>query len=185
MSSSPNLKEILQEFYTDNNFGEDGNAYNKIAWFDFKVIKIPLPNPKGRQEVLYIHDLHHLLHNKSTKWSDEVFITGWEISTGLGTHYMAWVFSFTAFFIGVFTYPKQLFLGFSKGASTKGIISLNLSKKDLLSLSLEELKSKTQIDIHHNTKPSFSLVLRFSIFVLISLIIFLLPILLIVRIFVF
>lgn len=185
MPSSPNLKEILQVFYTDNDFGEDGGAYNKIAWFDFKVIKIPIPNPKSRQEVLYIHDLHHLLHNKSTRWKDEVFITGWEISTGLGTHYIAWVFSFTAFFIGLFTYPKQLFLGFSKGANTKGIIGLNLTKNNLLSLSLEELKSKTQIDTPYDKKPSFLVVLRFSIFVLISLIIFLLPILLIVRIFVF
>ncbi len=185
MKTSSNLKEILKEFYNDNNFGDDGGAYNKIAWFDFKIIKIPLPNPKGRQEILYIHDLHHLLHHKSTTWRDEVFITGWEISTGLGKHYMAWIFSFSAFFIGLFTFPKQLFLGFRKGMHTKGIISLNLTKKELLSLSLDELKFKTKINTTDPNNLNPLLLVRFSMFVSISLIIFLIPILLILRIFVF
>lgn len=48
--------ETIQDFYTENNFGEDGGINKKIAWIKFGNFSVPIPNLEGRRKSIFLHD---------------------------------------------------------------------------------------------------------------------------------
>lgn len=138
------LENLLNEFYERNGIPKDGGVDNKT--FEFKVfgIKLQLPNPKFRRDALHIHDIQHLLNNCDTSWRGEGFISGWEISTGMGKYFPLGVLSLWAMGYSLWLYPKAVFRGFKKGLNDIGIIELKFSKPEFMAMSFEELKKVTK-----------------------------------------
>jgi hypothetical protein len=172
------LNKHLEEFYKKNDIPIDGGV-NDI-YFNFKVfgINFKLPNPKFRRDVIHIHDLQHVLNNCDTSWKGESFISGWEISTGMWKYFPLGLLSLWAMGYGIWLYPKDIYLGYKKGLSNKGIIDLKISKQQILEMELNELVSLTKKDKSNRFGILQNLI--FIVWAIISQIVLLAPILLII-----
>lgn len=139
-----NLEQALDEFYAQNNIPLKGGIDQDTFQLKFGWFKLTLPNPQYRKDILYIHDLQHVLNNCDTSWKGEGFIAGWEIATGLVKRFPIGLYSLGAVGYSVWMYPKTVFQGYRKGRNEIGIIDLGLSKQELLQLDLNELIAKTK-----------------------------------------
>lgn len=171
------LSKHLEEFYKKNNIPIYGGVND--SYFNFKVfgINLKLPNPKFRRDAIHIHDLQHVLNNCDTSWKGESFIAGWEISTGMWKHFPLGLLTLWAMGYGIWLYPKDIFLGYKKGLTNKGIIDLKISKQQFLEMELTELVSLTKKDKPKSSR--FIQNLSFLFWVIISQFILLAPIILI------
>src|SRR5690348_13588744 len=102
------VKEAMETYFREHNLGEDGGL-NKM-WAKIKVgpIYIPLLNIPARRKALVFHDIHHIVTGYAGDWRGEVSISSWEISTGCGKYWVAWVLDLGAIAIGLFIYPKSV-----------------------------------------------------------------------------
>lgn len=139
------VRDHLKNFYGNNpEFGEEGGINEKWAWLDFGLIKIPFPNFTSRSEIIYLHDLNHVINNYDTSWKGEVSVSAWEVSTGLGRFLTGWLFASFAFGFGVLTYPRATYKAFMRGRVTKSLFQMDLPKEQLLQMPLVELKRLTR-----------------------------------------
>ena len=171
------LSKHLEEFYKRNNIPIDGGVNDSS--FNFKVfgINLKLPNPKFRRDAIHIHDLQHVLNKCDTSWKGESFIAGWEISTGMWKYFPLGLLTLWAMGYGIWLYPKDIYLGYKKGLTNKGIIDLKISKQQFLKMELTELVSLTKKDNPKSSKLIQNF--NFIFWVLISQIILLAPIILV------
>jgi len=147
MDESKTIKKLLEEYYQLHpEFGEQGGVSKTWFWIDIGFFKLPIPNLKGRQELVYMHDIHHILNGYNTNWSGEAAVSGWEIATGLGKGFTGWFYASLGFLVGILIRPVCVIKGFRRGLKTKGVLQLGLSKEKLLSMSLSEVKALTGHD---------------------------------------
>lgn len=136
------VKEALPLYFSKYHFKDGGYA---DKWFKIKagLFYIPLPNIKPRVDAVKLHDIHHLITGYNANYKGEVQIGGWEIASGCGRYYMAWILNFGSFFIGLVAFPKALFVAFMNGRACNTNLYHNVSyNESLLSCSLGELRAK-------------------------------------------
>ncbi|MBA6155898.1 hypothetical protein H3Z83_05105 [Tenacibaculum sp. S7007] len=175
------IAQALQQFYKDNNFAKDGGESEDTFELKFKFFTLKLPNSQFRKDVIHIHDIQHILYNCDTSWKGESFIAGWEIATGLWKHIPIGFMSLWAMGFCLLNYPKKVIQGYKSGLQSRGIVDLQITKQELLNLSIDELKEKIA-----KKKPTKMNILQWAIFlfwILVSQIIFLFPFLLIIVLF--
>ena len=177
------LEKHLEKFYIENNKPLNEGVDNSS--FHFKVFgtTLKLPNPKFRRDAIHIHDLEHVLNNCDTSWKGESYISGWEISTGMWKHCPLGLLSLWAMGYGIWLHPKDAYLGYKKGVSSKGIIDLKIQKKQLLEMELDELALLTKKETSNSFRVLQSLM--FIPWIIISQIVLLTPFLLIISIITF
>lgn len=180
MNQTVTLRERLYQFYADHpEFGENGGTgkNDNWVWLDFGFFKFPIPNTQSRKDLVYVHDLNHIVNDYDTTWKGEVSVAGWEIATGMGKHFIGWALALFAMGFGLLVYPSYVYQGFVRGQETKGIVSLNIPKDILLGMTLGELKGMTR---HHQFDQNNIIITaktkwKFVLFGLISVIYFLSP----------
>ena len=120
---SASLSEGLAEYLRRYNLGDGGytDRWFKIKFF-WKFV-ITLPNIDNRVRAVKFHDLHHVLTEYPTGLRGEAEIGAWEIASGCGKYYAAWILNAGSFFYGMFFYPRSTFRAFVRGRQ-----SLNLYK---------------------------------------------------------
>ena len=144
MRKQQSVRECLTEFYANNpSFGNEGGIYERWVWLRFGWIKVPFPNFKARSEIIYLHDVNHIINDYNTGWQGEVSVAAWEVSTGMGKFLVGWLFASFAMGFGVFFYPRVVFHAFMRGRFTKSIFRMNLPKEDILNMKLEALQRLT------------------------------------------
>ena len=76
------MREALDQYFRDNDFGEDGGY--SADWVKLKIGPIPFafPNTPARRRAVRFHDLHHFLTGYQTDWVGEAEIAAWEVATG-------------------------------------------------------------------------------------------------------
>ncbi|WP_298782245.1 hypothetical protein [uncultured Polaribacter sp.] len=134
------ISQSLQQFYIENNFSSDGGKNDDYFDLKFKLFTIKIPNSQFRKDVIYLHDIQHILYNCDTSWRGEAFIAGWEIGTKMWKHFPIGMISLWAMGFSLLNYPKEVFKGYKTGINSIGIIDLKLDKKAILKLSITELK---------------------------------------------
>jgi hypothetical protein len=117
MHAYPNqlkLKDALQLYFSRYHFANGG--YN-LKWFKIKIgpIFIPLPNTKARIAAVKLHDIHHITNEYEANLKGEAEIGAWEIASGCGKYYVAWLLNFASFFYGLFFFPRAVYKAFMKG----------------------------------------------------------------------
>src|SRR5687767_9424048 len=105
------VKDALQIYFAKYHFANGGydDKFFKIKTGPFYI---PLPNVKDRVDAVKIHDIHHLLTEYPAVWKGEIEIGAWEIASGCGSFWAAWLLNFGAIGIGIFLYPKALITAF-------------------------------------------------------------------------
>lgn len=174
------IEKSLQAFYKKNNFKLDGGENDAYFSLKFRYFSIKLPNFSFRKKAIYIHDIQHILYQKDTSWKGEAFISGWEIGTNMWKHFPIGILSLWAMGFSLLNYPKEVLKGYRTGLKNKGILDINLEKEVIFNKSLEELKTILK---QKNPKTFHSFTYLF--WCVVSLIIFLFPLLLIITILLF
>ena len=164
------ISESLQQFYIDNDFSSDGGENDDYFDLKFKLFTLKIPNSQFRKDVIYIHDIQHILYNCDTTWKGEAFIAGWEIGTKMWKHFPIGIMSLWAMGFSFLNHPKEVLKGFKEGINSTGIIDLKLDKTAILKLYTSELK--TIIKKEKTKKLNW---LNFLFWCFISEIIFLFP----------
>lgn len=170
------LSDHLDEFYKKYNIPANGGVNDKTFEVPFGRFTLTLPNFSWRKRMLYVHDLEHILNGQDTSWSGEMFIASWEISTGFWKSLPVIIFPLWTMGWGLWKHPRAVFNGFRAGNSQRGIANLEMDKEKLLSLELDELRAL--MHSNRSSGSSFLFYIRLSVWVLISQLLFLLPLLL-------
>jgi hypothetical protein len=170
-----NVSQSLQQFYKDNNFKKDGGESDAFFELKFRYFTLKLPNVQYRKDVIYIHDIQHVLYNCDTTWKGEAFIAGWEIGNKLWKHLPIGIISLWAMGFCLLNYPKEVFNGYKEGINAIGVIDLKMEKETLLKMSVSKLRKHIQ---RTKTKPvNWGMFLFWG---LISELIFLFPLLVVI-----
>jgi hypothetical protein len=109
------LGEARAHLFALGGLGEDGGYGD--AWVRLKLWRIPLmfPNTEGRRRAVRYHDLHHVLTEYPTTWRGEFEIAAWEIATGIGRRWEAWLLDLLGFACGLVVYPRCVYRAFMRG----------------------------------------------------------------------
>ncbi len=105
------IRDALQTYFSKYHF-ENGGYH--LKWFKIKIGKlfIPLPNTKARIDAVKIHDIHHILTEYPANLKGEAEIGAWEIASGCGPYYMAWILNYGSFHYGMYFFPRTIFRSF-------------------------------------------------------------------------
>lgn len=136
------VRDAMQTYFKTHNLGEEGGL-NKM-WGKIKVgpIYLPILNIPARRKALVFHDIHHIVTGYSGEWEGEVSISAWEISTGCGKYWAAWILDLWGMAIGLFIYPKSVYKAFLRGRKTKNLYRNNISHNEALSMQIKELQDR-------------------------------------------
>ncbi len=129
----------LEYFYQANNLDLNGGIDKDYFIMKFRFFSLKLPNSEFRKKIVHIHDIQHILFNCDVSWKGEAYIAGWEIATGMWKHFPIGFLSLWAMGFGVLTHQKEVLKGFKQGLSYNGLIDQNISKKEILTFTIQEV----------------------------------------------
>jgi hypothetical protein len=109
------LRQARAEYFAASGFLPDGGYGDR--WVKLRIGRffIPFPNTAARVRAVKLHDLHHVLTGYTTTWAGEAEIGAWEIASGCGRHFPAWLLDFGALAIGLVLAPVRVFRAFVRG----------------------------------------------------------------------
>lgn len=144
-SSEMTMGEARKIYFESNHFGDDGGYSDR--WIKVKVWRIPIwvPNTKGRQRAVRLHDLHHILTEYPTTWRGEAEISAWEVAGGLRRHYAGWYLDLMNIGQGLFINRRGVYRAFMRGRRTENLFSLVFSD-EMLSHRVGEFRRKLRLE---------------------------------------
>ncbi len=160
------VKDALQVYFSKYHFPNGG--YD-LKWFKIKLgrVYIPLPNTKDRIAAVRFHDIHHLLTEYEANLKGEAEIAGWEIASGCGRYYMAWILNFGSFFYGMFFFTRPLYRAFMRGRKARTNFYYNTAYDDLLlNKTIGEVRRLTLNDQDKNHLTDHLLFIVYCLFLL-------------------
>ena len=178
------VKEELEAYFIKNNLGEEGGL-NK-AWGKIKIgpIYLPIPNPPARKKALVFHDIHHIVTGYDVDWKGEFCISAWEVATGCGGYYVAWILDVPAIGMGLFLYPKSVFKAFIRGKRSLNLYHHTLSREEARAMRIGNLQKHLQLVPVDENKASSKEIISFLGWSVFSLLLLFVPFLLIYIIFI-
>jgi len=166
MTSDWTVKQAIQNFYDQHDFGDDGGINEKYAWIKFGFFSIPIPNAESRRQNIYVHDISHIITGNDTTWKGESAVSAWEIASGgWNDLYFPWLLTLWAMGLGVIFYPKNVLLWFRKGTSMKNALTSGLTKSELFSLTVSELRDRLSNHSPTRQSPYVWMLLSFLTFI--------------------
>lgn len=138
------VREARQLYFEENGFGDGGYG---DRWVKLMAGPVPIyfPNTAARVEAVRRHDVHHVLTGYATTWTGEAEIGSWEISSGCGRFYAAWVLNLQALIIGVLIAPRAVLRAFAWGRRTGNLYHAGFDE-DVLDASLGALRRRLGLD---------------------------------------
>jgi hypothetical protein len=116
---SMTVGEALRAQNISTGLPADGGETDR--WFRIRIgpFTIPLPNPPARRRAVFFHDTNHLLTGYDTVFSrGEMEIAGWEVASGCGRYWFAWLINLDMFAAGLVVCPRAMFRAFVRGRRT-------------------------------------------------------------------
>jgi hypothetical protein len=142
INHSKTVGESIQEFYSKNDFGDDGGINKKFVWIKFGFFSMPLPNTESRKNNVYLHDIHHIITDNNTNWKGESAVSAWEISSGGWQKFMfPWLLTLWAMGLGILFFRKSTLSAFENGLTMKNALTCGLSRTEMSNYSVSELRA--------------------------------------------
>lgn len=165
MSPNNTVGQAIAKFYLENDFGDEGGVNEKYAWIKFGFFSIPIPNAESRRKNVYLHDINHIITDNNTTWKGESAVSSWEIASGgWGNLYIPWILTLWAMGLGVLFYPKNTLKSFEQGLSMNNAFTCGLTKSDIFSLSVPDLRLLLDNKSKRNTNPYLWMFISFFVF---------------------
>src|SRR5262249_30222948 len=92
-----------------------------------------------------LHDLHHVLTEYDTTWTGEAEIGAWEIASGCGAYYAAWILNMGAFAIGLMIAPRLVYRAFIRGRKSRNLYKGTFNE-ELLSRYVGTVRQELNLD---------------------------------------
>jgi hypothetical protein len=159
--------QAIQDFYTKNDFGEDGGVSKKYAWAKFGFLSIPIPNMESRRKNVSLHDVNHIVTGYDTTWKGESAVSAWEVASGGWQKlYIPWLLTLWAMGLGVLFYPKNVLMAFKRGLTMNNALTSGLTKNELFSYPVLHLRNILGNKPKSDRNPYLWMIISFLIFVL-------------------
>ncbi len=167
------MRSCRAKYFLNAGFAPDGGYTER--WVKLKIGRASLafPNTAARVRSVKLHDLHHVLTEYETTWSGEAEIGAWEIASGCGQHYPAWILNFGAFAIGLLIAPVRTFDAFVRGRRSRNLYPTHFDES-LLDRTVGEMRAELSISTAA-TPASRSDVLAFVFWSWVSVLVTVLP----------
>lgn len=165
------LKDLLAEFYTAHNPGDDGGESNPSVRIEFtKHFHMYFPNFEARRKAVLWHDMHHIATGYSAaSILGESEIAAWEIAAGCGTYRAAYFIDLSAVMMGILINPWKVLKAYARGKRTTNLYHDRISRKNALDFNAHQLRTQLKLDeFSKDTSPrlrdllSFLLLLAFG-----------------------
>jgi hypothetical protein len=141
------LAEALAEQYKSHGLPPDGGVSAPTFLAHIGPLKIPLPNPPARKQAVFFHDTNHVLTGYDTVFSSgEMAIAGFEIGSGCGRYWMAWLINLGMFALGLLFVPGAMFRAFVRGSRSSSIYRRPEDRTVLLNFTVSELRQLASLD---------------------------------------
>jgi hypothetical protein len=117
---SSTLAEARERYFSENGFSR---GYDD-RWIRVRIggRYLPVfPNTRARIAAARIHDLHHVATGYETTWTGEGEIGAWELASGCGPYFAAWVLNLGGFGIGCWIAPRKLLQAFVRGRHSRNL----------------------------------------------------------------
>lgn len=144
------LAEELPRYFRAAGLPEDGGRAARWVWFRLAGIPLCFPNFGARRRVVRYHDLHHLLTGYRTDWTGEAEIAAWEIASGCGRHWVAWMFNLPMLGIALLFAPRVALRAWSRGRRSRNYYGSAF--EPLLQQTVGTLRAHLRLD--RDTRPT-------------------------------
>jgi hypothetical protein len=112
VSAAPTIDAALRTYLAQKGMPADSGRSQRWVAVRWLGLPIVFPNFDARRRVLFLHDVHHLLTGYPTTWTGEGEIGAFELRTGCGRLWAAWLFNGGGFLFGLVIAPRALFRAF-------------------------------------------------------------------------
>ncbi len=118
--SNITLREGREAYFRAYGFSEQSYSDD---WVSLRAgpFRFGFPNTKARQQAVRRHDLHHVLTGYPATWTGEAEIAAWELASGCGRFYAAWVLNLAAAGIGIVIAPSAVVKAWRKGRGERNL----------------------------------------------------------------
>ncbi len=159
-------RELLDQFYANNNFGEDGGQSSSSVKIEVTPrFAFYFPNFDARRKAVIKHDIHHLLTGYQTSLSGESEISAWEIASGCKSYWAAFFINTSGTMLGIPINFLGTLKAFARGRKTRNLYHDVISTEQAMDMKISELRQHLHLDQHPiDTKPSFIDFILFSLF---------------------
>jgi len=142
-SDNESLRDARLRYWRANGFGDDG-GYNK-KWEIVKLGPLPFPvrNIDARKDAIRYHDLNHLITGYGTDLTGEIEIAAWEVASGCGNKWVAWVLNLQALLVSPL-WPRRTLRAWARGRRSKSFYSDEFNDATL-DLTVGELRQRLEL----------------------------------------
>lgn len=145
--SAPTISQLLTQFYTQYNLGENGGmADNKVKIEFSKYIYFFFPNWENRRQAVERHDIHHIITKYPSTVKGEAEISTWEVASGCDKYWAAWFLDMQGMMLGLL-FPRAIFRSFIRGRRSGNLYHHTVSVADAKNFTPEQLRQKLQIPL--------------------------------------
>ena len=161
--------ELLSAFYATYNLGEDGGLSNSNVRIDVsKRFHFNMPNYDARRKALLWHDIHHLVTGYSAgTFLGECEISAWEIASGCGKYWAAFVIDTSGVVFGCLISPGKIIQAYARGRRCRNLYHDDFPKEEVLQTPVSEIQKTLGLDkAPANTTARLSDLLMLGLFLI-------------------
>lgn len=110
-------------------------------------LTVVFPNFAARGRALSLHDLHHALTGYDTTLVGEAELGAFELASGCGRHWVAWVLEHEVFALGLVLAPGRTYRAFVRGRRARNLYGRRQADAALLARPLDEVERELRLDV--------------------------------------
>lgn len=135
------LKAALARYFVTNGFAPDGGYGARWVTGKFGPVPFAFPNLEARVRAVRFHDLHHIVTGYDTDSAGEGEISAWEIATGCGTFWAAWLLNLSGMTVLFPVAPRRIYRAFVRGRHSENLYRREYDS-ELLATSVGEIRQQ-------------------------------------------
>jgi len=142
---SLSVADALSRHYEAHALPHDGGE--GARWFHIRIGpgKLRLPNPPARKRAVLFHDVNHLVTGYDTAFSNgEMVIAGYELGSGCGSYWIAWLINLWMFALGLVLRPRPMFRAFLRGRRASSVYKRE-DRATLRDMTVAELRADLSV----------------------------------------
>jgi len=165
------LGEALARQYEAHGLPPDGGESDPSFRVRLGPFTIRLPNPPPRKRAVFFHDANHILTGYDTVFSNgEMLIAGFELASGCGPYWIAWLINLDMFALGLLVRPTAMFRAFVRGRrSAASMYSRPETRSALSTMTVDGLRALIGLDRTSESTASESTAMDRLLFFLCSI----------------
>lgn len=146
------IHDELAGYLRSQGLPEDSGVSLRWVWVRFLGIPLVFPNFDARRTVLFAHDVHHLLTGYDTTWRGEGEIGAFEIASGCGRFWAAWMFNLWGFLFGLVLAPRRTFRAFVRGCHARNFYGA--PPDEVRRRTVGDARHELGLDLGHGASPA-------------------------------